>query len=580
MTTTSRLRRWQGDLARLPGRTPLRVKMITALLALVIVALAVISVASLTVFRNYQIQRANQQVTELYQQEVMGIHAGRGVSPQVTAFGPYLIAIVPSGTSLTQQAAKQPGLPGGTALPDVPTSGTWYKAHGGHLINVGSVSGSDNWQIVAQQFPVVSTNFFGQSQKSNATLIVGVDLGDINGTISQLAAIDLIVSVIIIVGLAVVGVAVVRASLRPLADIEKTARAIAAGDLSRRVPDQDPHTEVGQLGRSLNTMLAQIETSFDARTRSEAAARHSEERMRQFVADASHELRTPLTAMRGYAEYYRQRGGLQEGPAETGAGPPGNGTGSGPASNELGSNELGSGGQLTRADMDRIMQRVEQESARMGVLVEDMLLLARLDQQRPIEHRPVDLLTLAADAVQDARIIAPGRDITLDVGSGAAFLVLGDEVRLRQVIGNLMNNALTHTPAGTPVAVRLLAGPRQPVPSVVLEVADRGQGLRPDQAEHVFERFYRADQARTRTAGGTGLGLAIVAALVAAHDGTVALKTAPGQGATFRITLPLAPEARDGHPDEGDHPDDVDQPDDLGQAGPAAPRADVRGPAA
>ncbi len=145
------------------------------------------------------------------------------------------------------------------------------------------------------------------------------------------------------------------------------------------------------------------------------------------------------------------------------------------------------------------MQRVEQESARMGVLVEDMLLLARLDQQRPIEHRPVDLLTLAADAVQDARIIAPDRDITLDVGSGAAFLILGDEVRLRQVIGNLMNNALTHTPEGTPVAVRLLAGPRQPVPSVVLEVADQGPGLRQDQAEHVFERFYRADQARTRT---------------------------------------------------------------------------------
>jgi two-component system OmpR family sensor kinase len=224
--------------------------------------------------------------------------------------------------------------------------------------------------------------------------------------------------------------------------------------------------------------------------------------------------------------------------------------------------------------MDRIMQRVEQESARMGVLVEDMLLLARLDQQRPIEHRPVDLLTLAADAVQDARIIAPGRDISLDIGSGAAFLVLGDEVRLRQVIGNLMNNALTHTPDGTPVAVRLLAGPRQPVPSVILEVADRGPGLRPDQAEHVFERFYRADQARTRTAGGTGLGLAIVAALVAAHDGTVALKTAPGQGATFRITLPLAPEARDGHPDEGD------QPDEAGQADAAPSRADVGGPAA
>jgi two-component system OmpR family sensor kinase len=564
MTTTSRLNRWQGDLRRLSGRTPLRVKMITALLALVIVALTVISVASLTVFRNYQIQRANQQVTELYQQEVMGLHAGHGVNAQVTAFGPYLIAIVPSGTSLAQQAANQPGLPGGTPLPDVPTSGAWYKAHGGHLVNVGSVSGSDNWQVVAQQFPVVSTNFFsGQPQKSNATLIIGVDLGDINGSISRLAGIDLIVSVIIIVGLAVVGVAIVRASLRPLSDIEKTARAIAAGDLSRRVPDQDPATEVGRLGRSLNTMLAQIEASFDARTASEAAARRSEERMRQFVADASHELRTPLTAMRGYAEYYRQRGGLQENgpPAEEHETP----------ANGLAGHGAGGNGGLTRADMDRIMQRVEQESARMGVLVEDMLLLARLDQQRPIEHRLVDLLTLAADAVQDARIIAPDRDITLDVGSGAAFLVLGDEVRLRQVIGNLMNNALTHTPDGTPVAVRVLAGPREPVPGVVLEVADQGPGLRQDQAEHVFERFYRADQARTRTAGGTGLGLAIVAALVAAHDGTVALKTAPGQGATFRITLPLAPEARDGQMDDGDQ---------EGPAGAAAPRADVGGPAA
>jgi two-component system OmpR family sensor kinase len=550
--------------------------MITALLALVIIALAIISVASLTVFRNYQIQRANQQVTELYSRESMLLQSGHQVNLSVTPFGPYLIAIVPSGTALAAQAAHQPGgLPTGTSLPAIPTSSSWYKAHGGHLINVGALSGSDNWQVVAQQLPVVYMNNFGQSQAGHVDLIIGVDLGDINGTISQLAGIDLIVSVLIIVGLAIVGVTIVRASLRPLTDIEKTAGAIAAGDLSRRVPDQDPHTEVGRLGRSLNSMLAQIESSFDARTRSEAAARRSEERMRQFVADASHELRTPLTAMRGYAEYYRQLGGLQDDAAAAppAGAPPAGAQDAEPPVNGAGSagSELGSNGRLSRGDMDRIMQRVEQESARMGVLVEDMLLLARLDQQRPIEHRPVDLLTLAADAVQDARIIAPDREITLDIGSGAAFLILGDEVRLRQVIGNLMNNALTHTPDGTPVAVRLLPGPREPVPSVMLEVADRGPGLRPDQAEHVFERFYRADQARTRTAGGTGLGLAIVAALVAAHDGTVALKTAPGQGATFRITLPLAPEARDGQPDDSDQ-DDV--------AGTAAPRADVGGPAA
>ncbi len=562
MTTTSGLRHWRGNVRQLSARTPLRVKMITALLALVAIALAVISVASLTVFRNYQIQRANQQVTDLYQQEWASLHAGHQPVANVLTFGPYLVAVVPSGVSLAQAAAQQPGMPSAVSLPNVPTSNSWFKANGARMVNVNAVSGSDNWRVVAQQIRFVS--ILGQSQSQDATLIVGVDLGDINGTISQLAGIDLIVSIIIIGGLAIVGVAIVRASLRPLRDIEQTAQAIAAGDLSRRVPDQDPVTEVGRLGRSLNTMLSQIETSFYAQAQSEAAARRSEERMRQFVADASHELRTPLTAMRGYAEYYRQRGGLHDDAPSNGqpaSGPPSSGQpSSGQPSSGQPSGELGSNAQLTRADMDRIMQRVEQESARMGVLVEDMLLLARLDQQRPIEHRPVDLLTLAADAVQDARIIAPDREITLDVGSGAAFLILGDEVRLRQVIGNLMNNALTHTPDGTPVAVRVLAGPRQPVPSVVLEVADQGPGLRPDQAEHVFERFYRADQARTRKAGGTGLGLAIVAALVAAHDGTVALQTAPGQGATFRITLPLAPEA------QGDQLDESDQPD---QASPA-----------
>jgi len=391
-----------------------------------------------------------------------------------------------------------------------------------------------------------------------------MDLGDINGTVRQLAGVDLIVSVIIILGLAIVGVAIVRASLRPLTDIEHTAEAIAAGDLARRVPDRDPGTEVGRLGRSLNTMLAQIETSFRAQEESEVAARRSEERMRQFVADASHELRTPLTAMRGYAEYYRQRGGAAtDGPATTdppattetaATTDPAATTGPPAAPRPAAASPANGNGSLTKVDLDRIMQRVEQESARMGVLVEDMLLLARLDQQRPIERRSVDLLTLAVDAVQDARMIAPQRPIELTVGSGAAFLVLGDEVRLRQVIGNLMSNALTHTPDATPVEVRILSGTLYGAPGVVLEVADQGQGLATNQAERVFERFYRADQARTRKTGGSGLGLAIVAALVAAHDGTVSVDTAPGHGATFRITLPLAPEAQYRPPDPDESP--------------------------
>jgi two-component system OmpR family sensor kinase len=516
MSVTSGRGRWWERVRQLPGRTPLRVKLITAMLALVAIALATISIAGLYVFRGYLQDQAANQVTSLFDEKVsqldghstnFGPHSG--LRPDdFGLYGPYLVELLDT----SGQVLAPSGL--GKAGPSVPVSKAWLKAHSGQLETVPAQSGSDNWEVIAKEFTVQLQNGFEVSP-ATVILVVGTNLGNVNQTIRQLAGIDLIVSTIILVGLVVVGVAIVRASLRPLTDIEKTAEAIAAGDLSRRVPDRDPATEVGRLGRSLNLMLGRIETSFRAQEESEVAARRSEERMRQFVADASHELRTPLTAMRGYAEYYRQRGGVAQG-----------------------------NGSLTKADLDRIMQRVEQESARMGVLVEDMLLLARLDQQRPIEHRPVDLLTLALDAVQDARMIAPGRGIELTVGSGAAFLVLGDEVRLRQVIGNLMSNALTHTPDGTPVEVRVLAGPRQPVPSVVLEVTDQGPGLRPEQAERVFERFYRADAARTRKAGGTGLGLAIVAALVTAHGGTVALDTAPGQGSTFRITLPLAPEAQ------------------------------------
>ncbi|HUY50423.1 MAG TPA: HAMP domain-containing sensor histidine kinase [Streptosporangiaceae bacterium] len=587
MPSTSWPGRSWGNLRRLPGRTPLRVKMITALLALVVVALMVISAVSLTVFRSYLEGQADQQVTSLYnrtllemaQQGNLSIRGFVGVSGT-----PYILEVL----NTHGQVLFPPEAVGQTSQgPAVPTSKSWLSAHSGQLTTVPGRSGSDNWQVITKTFDIQVTNAFGQAGPTQTViLVVGMNLGNIDSTIGWLARIDLLVSAVIVLALLVVGVAIVRASLRPLTDIEQTAEAIAAGDLSRRVPDRDPRTEVGRLGRSLNTMLAQIESSFRARTQSEAAARRSEERMRQFVADASHELRTPLTAMRGYAEYYRQRGGVRDDGAEAtpppgGAGQEAGGHGGTEQNGAEGSGTGRSGtghngtGQLSGADLDRIMQRVEQESARMGVLVEDMLLLARLDQQRPIERRPVDLLTLAADAVQDARIIAPGRAIDLSVGTATAFLVLGDEVRLRQVIGNLMSNALTHTPDGTPVTVRILAGPRQPVPAVVLEVTDQGPGMPPDQAERVFERFYRADQARTRKAGGTGLGLAIVAALVAAHGGTVALQTAPGQGATFRITLPLAPEAQS---DQSDESDQVEPPEEISQPGPPG-KAGWPGPA-
>ncbi len=523
MPVLSSLRRFAEFPTQLPERTSLRVKLVSALLVLVAVALAVISVSSLAVFGGYLRDRADAQLQVLMSQAVNTSPVGGPRGPAFSLSG-YVVELQDARGNLVPGVGSWQDLtvPG----PKIPADKAWLTANAGKLTTVPALSGNDNWRVIIRQvtYREIINPFTGQQGPRQAgTLIVGVDLGNINQTIGWLARIDLLVGLLIMAALAMAGVAAVQASLRPLTDIERTAEAIAAGDLSRRVPDRDPRTEVGRLGRSLNAMLAQIETAFHARADSEAAARRSEERMRQFVADASHELRTPLTAIRGFAEYYRQLGGVANGETAPAA-----------------------GGQLSKPDMDRIMQRVEQESARMGLLVEDMLLLARLDQQRPIEYRPVDLLTLVTDTVQDARMIAPQRKIELTVGAGTAFLVLGDEARLRQVITNLMSNALTHTPDGTSIDVRIFAdggdGPA-PAPSAVVEVADRGPGLSAEQAERVFERFYRADQARGRRTGGAGLGLAIVAALVAAHGGTVGVSQTPGGGATFHITLPLAAEA-------------------------------------
>jgi len=543
------------------GRVPLRIKLIAALLALVVVALAVISMVGLAEFRGYLQDHADAQLRALSAQISSPTGIG-GLRSQTLSFEGYVVELRDiQGRPLPCNLCTSGDLsvPG----PNVPTSKSWLAANNNKLVTVPATSGGDNWRVLARPTAYHETlPPFGQPGPNiPGTLIVAADLGHLDQAVGWLAKVDLVVSAIVVVALAIAGVAMVRASLRPLTEIEHTAAAIAAGDLSSRVPYHDPRTEMGRLSRSLNVMLAHVESAFRARAKSEAAARHSEERMRRFLADASHELRTPLTAIRGYAEYYRQRGGLKNGSTavtgavagetadisaaagatETAAGAPVTATA---VPGPLASAEHGD--PLTKVDMDRIMGRVEQESSRMGGLVEDMLVLARVDQQRPIERRPVDLLTLTADAVQDARIVAPNRSIDLAVGTGAAFLVLGDEARLRQVISNLMNNALTHTPEGSPISVRILAGYQEgnpAVPCAILEVTDHGPGLTEEQASRVFERFYRADQARGRRTGGSGLGLAIVQALVAAHGGTVSLDTAPAHGATFRITLPLAPEA-------------------------------------
>jgi two-component system, OmpR family, sensor kinase len=612
-------RTWQSVRA-LPERTPLRVKMITAVLVLVAIALAVISFTTISVLRSYLLQPYDSTLensvtfnggNNLADRAVQRFLSGEPASPEPgTAVG-----WIPSGGKLqwavlpTSQGYLGPSFgssqPPTMPLPQVGISSAWLAANSSRPVTVPAQSGAGQWRVLVQQDVTYSYNN-GTNSSVTGSVIVAIDVSSVYHTVSQVRDLDLLVSALLLLCIAIVGYAVVRASLRPLTDIEHTAAAIAGGDLSQRVPERDPRTEVGRLGRSLNAMLTQIETAFGDRTRSEEAARQSEQRMRQFVADASHELRTPLTAIRGFAEYYRQRGGVAD--SATAAALPGaaNGGDEAAAANAVsvspGSPASVSTGQATRGplarpDLDRMMQRVEQESSRMGVLVEDMLLLARLDQQRPLEQRPVDLLTLAADAVGDARVVAPERDISLTVGISVAPIVLGDEVRLRQVVGNLMSNAISHTPDGTPIEVRVrsgrldewrttppvtstvstgwsagsgqgaapaviqgrralaVAGMSEPdaVPAAVLEVADHGPGLTPEQAEHVFERFYRADQARTwNSKGGAGLGLAIVSALVAAHGGTVWVESRPGGGAIFRIAIPLAPDVGHGETEPGD----------------------------
>jgi len=360
-------------------------------------------------------------------------------------------------------------------------------AHAGTPYTVLAKGGGPAWRVLDTPLP------------GGLALTIAMSLGDVRNTVNRLAFIDLVVSLVVLILLAGLGYLVVRSSLRPLLDVESTAAAIAGGDLSRRVPQRDPRTEIGRLSGALNGMLGQIESAFRAQKVSETAARASEDRMRRFVADASHELRTPLTSIRGFAELYRQ------------------------------------GAVPDAAAVARVMSRVEDEAARMGLLVDDLLLLARLDQQRPLERRPVDLLSLAVDAVHDARAVAPERSIELRVTTdGAAPVVLGDEARLRQVLANLVSNALMHTPPGTTVTV----GVGTTVDGAVLEVQDDGPGLTEEDAARAFERFYRADPSRTRTLGGAGLGLSIVAALVAAHGGQVTVESRVGSGATFRVLLP------------------------------------------
>jgi two-component system, OmpR family, sensor kinase len=534
-----------------PKRTSLRTKLVTAVFTLVLIAVAAMGATGISLLRGDLLGGINSYLQTEWGREQLGITScvqtylqpqsagGAGCPQNVT------VSWIPTQGQPVSISSPPASYYTVYSPPDLTGVTSWLTDNSSQAVTVPAAKGSGKWRVMA--FPAYNGNGVRLG-----SIVIGEDATSAYQTIRQLTDLDIVISLGILLVVTIAGFVVVQANLRPLVGIEETAEEIAEGHLNRRVPERDPRTEVGSLGRSLNTMLSQIESAFHDREKSEAAAHESEERMRRFIADASHELRTPLTTIRGFAEYYRQRGGLVQRWDEE-------------------EPQVVSG--LSPADLDRIMHRVEAEAARMGLLVEDLLVLARIDQQRPLARNPVDVLTLAADAVHDSRMLAENRDISLKVQPGAAFIVIGDEPRLRQVIGNLMSNALTHTPDGTSIDVLISSGtvapepvpdaaPAAPSAAVVLEVKDYGPGMTAEQANRVFERFYRADQARTRATGGSGLGLAIVAALVAAHGGTASVQTAQGQGATFRVVLPLAPEAQ-GWADDVD-PDDEPEGTEVG----------------
>lgn len=465
---------------RLRAALPLRVTLVAATLTLVGIGLIAQGIALNSILRPALIQRIDQELLDACDgwAQLPPQHPPEAATKDPNPTRPpsdfFVLDAEPDGRTRTviNDRKAEPELPPDNDVGDTPTT-------------IGSKHGSPvQWRAVSVR------------GADGGLTTVAIDLSEVESTMDVLNWSRLGIGILVLAVLGTVGYWVVHRSLQPLVEVEQTAAAIAAGQLDRRVPERDPRTEVGGLSLALNGMLAQIQRAMAAQEDSAEEARKSEERMRRFITDASHELRTPLTTIRGFAELYRQG---------------------------------------AARDMEMVMSRIESEAGRMGLLVEDLLVLARMDAQRPLERHQVDLLVLATDAVHDARAVAPARTISLEVFDGPGTPeVIGDEARLRQVLNNLMSNALQHTPESAPVIVRVGTVDQD----AVLEVVDGGPGMSEEDAQRVFERFYRADSSRARASGGTGLGLSIVDSLVKGHDGAVTVTTAPGAGCRFRVVLP------------------------------------------
>jgi two-component system, OmpR family, sensor kinase len=489
----SRLR----NLPRSLANASLRVRIMAAAAILVMVTSALMGAVGTAMLRGYLIGRVDTQLLAFAGPRARGRPPGgtppgdlpRSGTPQLPSL--FLVEQVNAGG----QVERVSGSVHGAAAPEV--SAARLRDPGGPFTAAAAGDPGHSWRVLVRP------------EGPGRYLVIAYNIDAVNSTVTRLEVADAAAGAAAILILAAIGLPLIRVSLKPLARIEDAAEAIAAGDLSRRIDRPAAGTEVGRLAAVLNTMLSRIEAAYRAREEGEARARDSEDRMRRFVADASHELRTPLTSVRGLAEFC-----LQQGEA------------------------------ASRAEMTRLVTRIQQEATRMGLLVEDLLLLAQFDEDRPLDRQPVDLSSVAAEAVLMARTVPRGHSLTLNAAPDPV-IVSADGGRLRQVIDNLIGNAVQHTPPGTTVTVAVDSVPGYGQ----LTVADDGPGMTAEQASRVFERFYRTDDARSRARGGTGLGLSIAAALVDAHGGTITVDPRPpGHGATFRVRLPLATPADESQP--------------------------------
>ena len=482
----ARSRRPADRLRAALGGASLRVRVMAAATLLVAITCLVTGVVGATLLRGYLLGRSDTQLRGFA--HVAARIAGQPHLPppphadrRQALPAQFLVELVAAGGS-----TRLLGRPVHTAtLPRL--SPAQLREVGTPFTVPAAGGGGPHWRVLVRRLPG------GQHS------VVAYSLGDLDSTVTRLEVADALAGAIAVALLAATGLPLVRASLSPLTEIETTAAAIADGDLTRRIDHPSGKTEVGRLARALDTMLATIESAYQARASGEEQARRSEARMRQFAADASHELRTPLTSVRGLAEY-----GLQQG-------------------------DHAHSGELLR-----LMRMIQRESSRMSQLVEDLLLLAHYDAGRPLDQAPIDLASIAAEAAQHARVAHPSRSITLHAAEPA--VVIADASRIRQVIDNLITNALQHAPPPSAVTITVT----EATGTVKLTVADQGPGMTAEQATHVFERFYRTDQARTRASGGTGLGLAIAASITTAHGGNIGVATQPGHGAAFHLRLPAA----------------------------------------